>query len=113
MDAEYCGGFNQRTCCISKAERETELGMRTGSLYYLHAEPESPVLNGDTLDITSLGLATNLSPLATLETWHQRLGYRTLDMRSVKYIASKITDMGVSNESIPSTNICAVCAQGC
>ena len=95
---------------MSKARRETESGTRKESRYYLHVEQESPVLEEDTLDMASQGLATNLSPLATLETWHRRLGHRTLDTSSVKYIASKVTDMQVSNESIPWTNICAVCA---
>ena len=62
--------------------------------------------------MASLGLATNQSPLASLETWHRRLGHRTLDTTSVKYIASKVTDMRVANENVPSTKICAVCALG-
>ena len=109
VDAGYRICFDHVTCYISKAGWESELGTRKVSLYYLNTEKESPLKKGDTLNMASLGLATNQSPLATLETWHWRLGHRTLDTTSVKYIASKVKDMRVENENISLTKICAVC----
>ena len=112
VDAGYRVGFDQSTCYISKAGMETELGTRTGSLYFLNMGKESALFEADTPDMVSLGLAVNQSPSATLETWHQRLGHRTLDSTSVRYIPSKVMNMMVSKESIPSTKICPVCALG-
>ena len=60
----------------------------------------------------NLGLATNQSLLAILETWHRRLGHRTLDEGAVKYISSRVSDMQVRKQEGETHRICGICAVG-
>ena len=70
VDTGYHVSFDLTTCYFSKAGRETQLGTEKDSLYDLNTEKKLPLLEEDTRDMATLGLATNQSPLATLETWH-------------------------------------------
>jgi len=112
VDAGYMVGFEQSVCYVSKDGMRTELGKRNRSLYHVAQNNEFQSYEENTPNQANLGLATNQSPSATLETWHRRLCYRTLDSPAVNYISSKVRDMEVSNTSVPSTKICGVCALG-
>ena len=110
VDAGFAVEFSATSCTVSKNNVRTLLGYRIGSLYYLY----------NTLEIQSkhnrveanLGLTTNQSPIASLETWHRRLCHRTLDEASVRYISSRVENMKVSDKGEATTTICGVCAVG-
>lgn len=68
---------------------------------------ESKSANG-----TNLGLATNQSPSAILETWHRRLYHCTLDTSTIHYLSLKIVDLIISETKKPTPKICGICAQG-
>ena len=75
VDAGYNVEFGKDICFVSKGGVRAELGYRHGSLY--HVREDSPAQNHEAKNQYSeeanLGLATNQSPSASLETWHRRL----------------------------------------
>ena len=58
--------------------------------------------------VAHLGLSTNQSAKATLETWHRRLSHRTLDNISVRYITANVEDMQVSDQHKAVEKICGM-----
>ena len=59
-----------------------------------------------------LGLITNQSPAATMETWHRRLCHRTLDKSAVKFISERVKEMKVSDKTTATSKVCGVCTLG-
>jgi len=108
VDAGYLVEFSTAGCFVRYSGVKQQLGIREGSLYYLMENPvvrESPSTNH-----ANLGLSTNQSSTATLETWHRRLCHRTLDSSTIHRLASKVSGMHVSNTEGP--KVCGICAQG-
>ena len=108
VDAGYSIEFANAGCFVRYSGVKQQLGVRDGSLYYLMEVPVA----GDSLSTNhaNLGLSTNQSSTATLETWHRRLCHRTLDSSTIHRLASKVSDMHVSNTNGP--KVCGICAQG-
>ena len=112
VDAGFTVEFGGTACYISNGGPKTKLGHRNGSLYQLSQVSFPPTIESNSQNRANLGLATNQSPNATLETWHRRLCHRTLDTTTLRYLSSKGLDLNVSaaKETIP--KICGICALG-
>jgi len=109
VDAGYTVQFDQAICFVTKAGVKTELGYRNGSLYYLIQDTELPE---SYVNSANIGLATNQNSNTTLDIWHRRLCHRTLDITTVRYLSSKVSEMEVSNGDEGAAKICGICAQG-
>jgi len=72
VDAGYKVEFEQSKCYVSNHGITTQLGYRHGSLYYLtqHSKLVSENQYQSTNPQANLGLTTNQSSSATVETWH-------------------------------------------
>lgn len=111
-DAGYCVEFGRTTCSIVKGEVKTKLGYRNGGLYQLIQDSTPSTVRFQQGNTANLGLVSNKSLSATLETWHRRLGHRSLDQKTLRYLSSKVPDITISEpESIPS-KLCGICALG-
>ena len=116
VDAGYNVEFGKDLCFVSKSGVRAKLGYQHGSLYHVRAD--SPAQNHEVKNQYSeeanLGLATNESPSASLETWHRKLCHRTLDDAAVRYISAKVRDMLVisTKGKEPTGKICQICALG-
>jgi len=113
VDAGYAVGFESTRCYISKAGRKIDIGSRKGSLYHLTQDEKIPSFEPSSRAQANLGLGTNQSPEAMLETWHRRICHRTLDNHNVQYISDKVTDMRVKKDRDDTSKVCPVCALGC
>jgi len=83
-------------------------GKREGNLYYLPSHVG--------VDQANIGLATNKSQPVCLETWHRRLGHRTLDESAVEYLRARVSDMEIqesTKERTRTSEVCETCAIGC
>ena len=83
-------------------------GKREGNLYYIQNWPRS--------ETAHIGLATNKSLAETLETWHGRLGHRTLDEATVGYLLPRVSDFTIKRKEgnivRGDREICSTCATG-
>jgi len=111
-DAGYAVASEATIGYISKAGRKIEIGLRKGSLCHLIQDERIPSVEPSSPAQANLGLATNQSPDATLETWHRSLYHLTLDNHNVQYISEKVTDMRVKKERDDTSKVCPVCALG-
>ena len=112
VDAGYKVEFGSSICSISHEGVRTKLAKREGSLYHLIQDKVAPSIESNLPNHAHLGLATNGTASATLETWHRRLCHRTLDTTTVHYLSSKVSDLNVSNTERISSKICGICALG-
>lgn len=112
VDAGFTVQFSKSICTVSKGGINTELGHRYGALYHLDAESAAFTNNQNPPNQINLGLSTNQSPSATRDTWHRRLCHRTLNDTTLKYIATRVRDMEVSEGTGEAVKICGICALG-
>jgi len=112
VDAGYAVEFGRTTCFVNKGRVKTKLGRRNGSLYHLIRDTPPSTTESNPANSVSLGLATNQSSRASLETWHRRLCHRTLNTSTIQYLSSKISGMEISEANTPTTKICWICAMG-
>ena len=112
VDAGYAVEFGQTVCFVNNSGLKTNLGYRKGSLYQLSTVSLLNSIESNLANGTNLGLVTNQSPSATLETWHRRLCHRTLDSGTIHYLSWKIADLIISETKEPTPKICGICAQG-
>ena len=111
-DAGYEVEFGRTTCSIVKGEAKTKLGYRNGSLYQLIRNNGPPGIIIDARNTANIGLSTKQSPRATLETWHRRLGHRSLDHKTLLYLSSKVSDISISETKTIPPKICGICGMG-
>ena len=110
VDAGFSVEFGPTTCTVNQGGTRSNLGQRVGNLYYLNKELVS---NTESFtEVAELGLSTNQSPIATIETWHKRLGHRTLDATGIAYITPKVANMEIRGAGKPTPTICGICAIG-
>jgi len=115
VDTGYHVEFEETTCYVSRHGMGKQLGSRNGSLYRLSLGTALAGWNSSAdcrRNEAHLGLLTNQSPVATLDTCHRRLCHRTLDRSAVKYISERVTNMKVSSETNGSSKVCEVCTWG-
>lgn len=111
-DAGYSVEFGRTTCSIVKGEVKTKLGYRNGGLYQLIQNTTPPTIRFQQGKTANLGLVSNKSPSTTLETWHRRLGHRSLDQKPLQYLSSKVPDITVSEPDSIASKLCGICARG-
>jgi len=112
VDAGYTVEFGRSLCFISNDGLKTKLGYRKGSLYQLNQVSPHSTIESDPANTANLGLATNQSPRATLETWHRRLCHRTLDKNTARYLSTKVADLNVIETKDDVPKVCGICALG-
>ena len=96
VDAGYGVEFGRTTCSIVNGEGKTKLGYRNGGLYHLIQDSSLLGIKYQRSNSANLELASSQSSSATLETWHRRLGHRSLDQKRLQYLSSKVSDISIS-----------------
>ena len=112
VDAGFTVAFSKLMCSVSKEGKHTELGRRYGTLYHLNTEVAAFTNSQHLPNLVNLGLTTNQSSSASLDTWHRRLCHRTLNDTALSYISARVTDMRVSDGGSEGNKICGICARG-
>ena len=69
VDAGYSVEFGPTTCTISQNGIRTKLGHRLGHLYHLVEGLETEIQE-ESIEV-NIGLTTNRSQSASIETWHR------------------------------------------
>ena len=110
VDSGYTVEFGPCVSTIIKGNMHSKIGERYGRLYHLTGGLGTR--HTCTIIEANLGLTINRSHTTTMEVWHQRLCHRTLDRTTVKYIASHVRDMKVTDPEPPSPTVCGTCALG-
>src|SRR5205807_1958627 len=110
VDAGYTIVFGRTYCTVMKEGVSTELGQREGNLYCLIGLGRNTEKHQ--MEEVNLGLSTNQSSKATIETWHRRLCHRSLDKTSAQYISQRVDDMNIIGAQEQNAEICGVCAVG-
>ena len=105
IDCGYEVSFTANKCMISQGGLCLQ-GKHEGNLYYL--------LDHSAYDQANLGLATNKSIPKPIVTWHCRLGHRTLDQSTIKYLQDHVSELAIlpSKEKEDGGGLCETCALG-
>jgi len=105
IDCGYEVQFAAQSCTISNRQLRIE-AIREGNLYYVQTLPS--------YDKANIGLATNKSMPVTIEVWHRRLGHRTLDENTIRFLGPRVSEFHVRTSKNPEirTEVCGTCAIG-
>jgi len=112
VDAGYAVEFGSSICFINNGQAKIALGYRSGSLYHLIRNTPPSTTKSNPANSANLGLSTNQSSSAILETWHWRLCHQTLDHSTIQYLASKVSGIDVGPGKESEAKICGICALG-
>jgi len=110
IDCGYSVKFKEDQCYVSSGMGKFAIGERQERLYYLK-EADSTT-ERSLRESANLGLITNQVVRASMETWHRRLGHRTLNKAAVQYISSHVRQMDILPERESEDQICDICAKG-
>jgi len=104
IDCGYDVRFESSSCTITNSQLQVK-AKRQGNLYYLPNEQP---------DKANIGLATNKSVPETIEVWHRRLGHRTLDEETVRFIQPRVRELLIQPGQLikKGKEVCGTCATG-
>jgi len=96
IDCGYSVKFKEDQCYVIIGMGKFAIGARRERLYYLKEADSST--KRSPRESANLGLITNQVARASMQTWHRRLGHRTLNKAAVQYISSHVRQMDALSE---------------
>jgi len=101
VDHGFTVEFTKECCVVSKHNTASVIGKRQGNIYLLSEIEE-----------TALAGLSHRKDQTTRETWHKRIGHRSLNRQAVKQIAQSVTGFDLPELDKGVEGLCGICAEG-